>query len=148
MRVVLQRVARARVSVAGEQIATIGPGLLVLAGVGRGDPPDHAERMAAKIAGLRIFPDDAGKMNLALTDTGGSALVVSQFTLYADVRKGRRPSWTGAEDPAVAEERVEALAEALEALGIHVGRGRFGADMAVELVNAGPVTIVLDAESL
>jgi D-aminoacyl-tRNA deacylase len=148
VRVVLQRVARASVSVDGEQIASIGPGLVVLVGVGRGDPPEHAERLAAKIAGLRIFPDDAGKMNVTLTDTGGSALVVSQFTLYADVRKGRRPSWTDAEDPPLAEGRVEALAEALEARGIPVGRGRFGADMSIELVNAGPVTIILDADSL
>jgi D-aminoacyl-tRNA deacylase len=148
VRVVLQRVARASASVDEEQIASIGPGLLVLVGVGRGDPPGHAEHLAAKIAGLRIFPDDAGKMNVALTDTGGSALVVSQFTLYADVRKGRRPSWTDAEDPPLAEERVEALAGALEALGIPVGRGRFGADMSIELVNAGPVTIILDADSL
>jgi D-tyrosyl-tRNA(Tyr) deacylase len=136
------------VSVGADQIASIGPGLVVLVGVGRDDPPEHAERLAAKIAGLRIFPDDAGKMNLALTDTGGSALVVSQFTLYADVRKGRRPSWTGAEEPSIAEERVEALARGLETLGIPVGRGRFGAEMAVELVNAGPVTIALDADSL
>jgi D-aminoacyl-tRNA deacylase len=148
VRVVLQRVARASVTVGGEQIASMGPGLLLLVGVGRGDPPEHAERLAAKIAGLRIFPDDAGRMNLALSDTGGSALVVSQFTLYAEVRKGRRPSWTHAEDPPIAEERVEALAKALEDHGIAVGRGRFGADMSVELVNAGPVTIILDADSL
>jgi D-aminoacyl-tRNA deacylase len=148
VRVVLQRVARASVSVDAEQIASIGPGFLVLVGVGRGDPPEHAERLAAKIAGLRVFPDDAGKMNLALTDTGGSALVVSQFTLYADVRRGRRPSWTDAEDPPVAEERVEALAKALEAFAIPVGRGRFGAHMEVELVNDGPVTIVMDANWL
>jgi D-tyrosyl-tRNA(Tyr) deacylase len=145
VRVVLQRVTRASVGVGGEQIAAIGNGLLLFVGVGRGDGPEDAERLAAKIATLRVFADADGKTNLDITDAGGEALVVSQFTLYGDVSKGRRPSWTAAEDPPLAEERVEALAAGLESRGIAVSRGRFGADMAVELVNDGPLTLVLEA---
>ena len=128
-------------------VSSIGPGLLLLVGVGRGDPESHVEALAEKVANLRIFADAEGKMNLALADVGGELLVVSQFTLYADLRKGRRPSWTGAEDPAVAAERVEAFARAVEARGIRVARGTFGAHMQVELVNDGPVTIWLDADA-
>jgi D-tyrosyl-tRNA(Tyr) deacylase len=148
MRVVLQRVARATVSVDGRTVASIGRGLLLLVGVGHGDPDDHATRLADKIAGLRVFEDGDRKMNLALSDVQGEALVVSQFTLYGDVRRGRRPSWTAAEEPSAAAERVEAFARALEARGLRVQRGEFGAHMEVELLNDGPVTLVLDAEHL
>jgi len=144
MRVVLQRVSRAAVSVGGEVVARIGPGFLLLVGAGREDLEDEPDRLADKIANLRVFADAEGKMNLALTDVGGEVLVVSQFTLYGDVRKGRRPSWTGAADPGQAAERVEALARALEARGLKVGRGVFGAHMEVDLLNDGPVTLVLD----
>jgi len=148
MRVVLQRVSRAAVSVGGEVVARIGPGLLLLVGAGREDLEDEPDRLADKIANLRVFADAEGKMNLALADVGGEALVVSQFTLYGDVRKGRRPSWTGAADPGPAAERVEALARALEARGLKVGRGVFGAHMEVDLLNDGPVTLVLDGAGL
>jgi D-tyrosyl-tRNA(Tyr) deacylase len=148
MRVVLQRVAHATVAVAGERVAEIGRGFLLLVGAGREDLEDEPERLAEKIANLRVFADDAGKMNLALRDVGGEVLVVSQFTLYGDVRKGRRPSWTSAADPEAASARVEALARALEARGLQVGRGVFGAHMEVELLNEGPVTLVLDAAEL
>jgi D-tyrosyl-tRNA(Tyr) deacylase len=145
MRIVLQRVARARVTVDGAVVGQIGRGLLLLVGVGRGDPPEEAEALAAKVATLRVFEDAAGKTNLALTDVGGEVLVVSQFTLYGDVRGGRRPSWTDAEDPDVAAERVEAFARALEQHGLTVARGVFGAHMAVDLVNDGPFTLLLGA---
>jgi D-tyrosyl-tRNA(Tyr) deacylase len=148
VRVVLQRVQRASVTVQDEVVASIERGLLLLVGVGRGDPASHAQRLATKIAGLRVFEDDAGKMNLALADVDGEVLVVSQFTLYGDVRKGRRPSWTGAEEPGLAAQRVEALALALESQGIRVQRGVFGAHMQVDLVNDGPVTLTLDAGHL
>jgi D-tyrosyl-tRNA(Tyr) deacylase len=144
MRIVLQRVARASVTVAHERVAAIGPGYLLLVGIGADDPDGEAEPMAEKVANLRLFADAEGKTNLALADVDGEALVVSQFTLYADTRKGRRPSWTDAAEPAVAAERVEAFASALEARGIRVGRGVFGAHMEVELVNDGPFTLVLD----
>jgi D-tyrosyl-tRNA(Tyr) deacylase len=129
----------------GDVVSSIGPGLLLLVGVGRGDPESHVGALAERIANLRIFSDVDGKMNLSLIDVAGEALVVSQFTLYAHLRKGRRPSWTDAEDPSVAAERVEAFARALEARGIRVARGVFGAHMQVELANDGPVTIWLDA---
>jgi D-aminoacyl-tRNA deacylase len=148
VRVVLQRVSRASVSVSGEEVSAIGRGFLLLVGVGTGDPPGEEARLAQKIATLRVFSDADGKMNLALADVGGEALVVSQFTLYGDIRKGRRPSWTGAEEPAAAAGRVEAFASALEDLGITVGRGVFGADMQIELLNDGPVTLTIDAVDL
>lgn len=144
MRVVLQRVLRASVVVDGGTIAAIGRGYLLLVGVGRGDPADEPERLAEKIVNLRLFADDHGKTNRSLADVDGEVLVVSQFTLYAGLRKGRRPSWGEAEDPAVASERVEALAAALEARSVRVGRGVFGATMEVELLNDGPFTLVLD----
>ena len=144
MRVVLQRVARAAVSVDGAEVARIGPGLLALVGSGREDGPDEPGRLADKVATLRIFADDAGKMNRSLEDVDGEVLVVSQFTLYGDVRRGRRPSWTEAADPGVAAERVEAFARALEDRGRPVRRGVFGAHMEVDLLNDGPVTLVLD----
>ena len=148
MRVVLQRVAHASVRVDGSAVASIGRGYLLLVGIGADDGPGEAERLAEKIAGLRVFADAEGKMNLALADVGGEALVVSQFTLYGDTRKGRRPSWTAAADPGVASERVEAFARALETQGVpKVGRGVFGADMQVDLRNDGPVTLVFDTAS-
>jgi D-aminoacyl-tRNA deacylase len=148
VRVVLQRVLRASVTVDGEHVSEIGRGYLLLVGVGRGDPTDEPERLAEKIVNLRLFADDDGKTNLSLAEVNGEVLVVSQFTLYADLKKGRRPSWVEAEDPTVASERVEALAAALEARGVRVGRGVFGAMMDVELLNDGPFTLVLDAASL
>jgi D-tyrosyl-tRNA(Tyr) deacylase len=144
MRVVLQRVARASVTVDGELVARIGPGLLLLVGVGRNDADDEPGRLAEKVANLRVLADDEGRMDRSVIDAGGEVLVVSQFTLYGDVRKGRRPSWTAAADPGVAAEGIEAFASALEARGLTVGRGVFGAHMAVELLNDGPVTILLD----
>jgi D-tyrosyl-tRNA(Tyr) deacylase len=147
--VVVQRVARASVRVDGDPVASIGRGFLVLVGIGADDAPGEPERLAEKVAGLRVFADDEGKMNLALADVAGEALVVSQFTLYGDTRKGRRPSWTAAAEPGIAAERVEAFARALEAQGVaKVGRGVFGAHMEVELLNDGPVTLVLDAASV
>ena len=148
MRIVLQRVAHASVTVHGDRVAEIGRGYLLLVGVGRGDPGDDAEKLADKIVHLRLFADDQGKTNRSLADVDGEVLVVSQFTLYADLSKGRRPSWGEAEDPAIASERVEALAAALEARDVRVGRGVFGATMDVELLNDGPFTLVLDGASL
>lgn len=148
MRVVLQRVLRASVTVDGERVSEIGRGYLLLVGVARGDPADEPEKLAEKIVHLRLFADEDGKTNLPIGGVDGSILVVSQFTLYADLRKGRRPSWGDAEDPAIAAERVEALAEALEARGARVERGVFGAMMDVELLNDGPFTLVLDGSSL
>lgn len=148
MRVVLQRVLRASVAVDGERVAAIGRGYVLLVGVGRGDPVEEPERLAEKIVHLRLFADDDGKTNLSLADVNGEVLVVSQFTLYADLRKGRRPSWGDAEDPAIASERVEALAAALERRGARVGRGMFGAKMDVELLNEGPFTLVIEGSSL
>ena len=148
MKIVLQRVRSASVSVEGEQVAAIGRGYLLLVGVGKGDPADEPPRLAEKIATLRLFADAEGKTNLSLSDVGGEVLVVSQFTLSADLRKGRRPSWGEAEEPEVAAERVEALATALEGLDLQVRRGVFGASMAVELVNDGPFTLVLEGSRL
>jgi D-tyrosyl-tRNA(Tyr) deacylase len=148
MRVVLQRVLRASVTVGGERIAEIGRGYLLLVGVGRGDPPEEPARLAEKILSLRLFADEEGKTNLPLAGVDGEILVVSQFTLYADLRKGRRPSWGHAEEPEIAAERVGALAEALEAHGVRVERGVFGAVMDVELLNDGPFTLVLEGSSL
>ncbi len=148
MRVVLQRVSSASVSVDGAEIASIGPGLLLLVGVAEGDDQAEAQRIAGKCAEMRIFADGEGKFNRSLIEKGGSALVVSQFTLLADVRKGRRPSFTGAARPEVAEPVCEAFAEALSSLGIPTQRGVFGAHMEVALVNDGPVTVVLDSEEL
>ena len=148
MRVVLQRVRRASVTVDGEPVASIDRGYLLLVGIGSRDADDEVERMAEKVANLRLFADRDGKTNLALSDVGGEILVVSQFTLYADLRKGRRPSWTDAAPPDVASERVEAFARSLEARGLTVSRGVFGAHMDVELLNDGPFTLVLDASSL
>jgi D-tyrosyl-tRNA(Tyr) deacylase len=141
VRAVCQRVSLARVRVAGEVVGEIGPGLCILLGIARGDA--ETERLAGKIARLRIFPDDEGRFDRSLLDTGGEALVVSQFTLLADTEKGNRPSFTAAAPPEDAEPLYEQFCADLVALGIRVERGVFGASMAVELVNDGPVTIVL-----
>ncbi len=144
MRLVIQRVSRAGVRVAADNVAEIGLGLLVLVGVGRDNAEDETEWLAGKVFNLRIFEDDEGKMNRSLLEAGGEILVVPQFTLYGDVRRGRRPSWAAAADPDVAEQWVEALCAALEALGATVRRGAFREHMEVELVNDGPVTILLE----
>jgi D-aminoacyl-tRNA deacylase len=148
VRVVLQRVARASVSVDDDVIASIGPGLLLFVGVGHDDGQGDAQRLADKIATLRIFPDQRGVMHRSIADVAGQALVVSQFTLFADLSRGRRPSFSAAADPVVAAPLVEAFAGALQQRGMQVARGRFGADMQVDLVNDGPVTLVLDSSSL
>lgn len=148
MRAVIQRVSQAAVAVAGQQVAAIGAGLLVLLGVEKGDTLKEAEYLAEKTAGLRIFEDSAGKMNLSLLDCGGAVLVVSQFTLLADCRKGRRPSFSAAESPALAEPLCEDFVACLRQQGLIVQTGRFQAEMAVELVNEGPVTILLDSQRI
>jgi D-tyrosyl-tRNA(Tyr) deacylase len=148
MRLVLQRVSRASVSVDGATVAETGAGLLVLVGVAEADDAQLASRLAQKTAEMRIFNDADGRFNLSLLDTGGEALVVSQFTLHADLRRGRRPSFIAAARPEAAEPLVEAYAGTLEALGVRVARGRFGAHMDVSLVNDGPVTIIVDSEDL
>ncbi len=144
MRALLQRVSEASVSVDGEVVGRCGAGLLILVCAMPGDDEATAEKLAAKIAKLRIFQDDEGRMNLALKDTGGGALVVSQFTLAADTSRGNRPGFSGAADPETAERLYEAFAKSLAALGPEVETGRFGADMKVSLTNDGPVTIWLD----
>jgi D-tyrosyl-tRNA(Tyr) deacylase len=144
MRALLQRVTRASVRVGGEEAGAIGPGLLVLLGVGHDDDDAMARALAGKVANLRIFRDEAGLTNRSLVDVAGSALVVSQFTLFADTRKGRRPSFLGAAVPELAEARYEVFARALEEIGVPVQRGRFRTEMHVELVNDGPMTVWLD----
>lgn len=148
MRVVVQRVSRAAVRVDGATVGEIGAGLLALVGVTEGDGEAEAERLADKIAGLRIFSDVEGRFNESIAETGGAVLVVSQFTLISDVRKGRRPGFTRAARPEQAEPLVERFASHLEAAGVPVARGRFGAEMEVALVNAGPFTIVIDSAEL
>ncbi|HMI21725.1 MAG TPA: D-aminoacyl-tRNA deacylase [Gaiellaceae bacterium] len=143
MRAVVQRVLRARVVVRGETVGAIGPGLCVLLGVALDDSGENAERMAAKIARLRIFENDAGKFDLSLLDIEGEVLVVSQFTLNADTSKGNRPSFSDAAPPEQAEPLYEAFCRALSELGLRVETGVFGTRMQLELVNDGPVTLVL-----
>jgi D-tyrosyl-tRNA(Tyr) deacylase len=145
MRTVLQRVREARVTVDGRLVGAIGAGLVALVGAGAGDTETDADWTARKIAELRIFEDDAGKMNRSAEETGAAVLLVSQFTLYADTRKGRRPSFTGALAPELAAPLIERVAAALRARGLTVETGAFGANMDVTLVNQGPVTIVLDS---
>lgn len=145
MRAVLQRVSQARVRVDNETVGEIGPGLLVLLGVGQGDSEADARYLAEKSAALRIFEDGEGKMNLALAESGGAALVVSQFTLYADCRKGRRPGFSGAAPPDEANRLYLFFVAQLRALDLTVATGVFQADMQVELVNDGPVTMLLDS---
>ena len=148
MRALLQRVSRAHVVVENQVVGAIGHGFLVLLGIGQSDGEAQVQTLAEKIVHLRVFEDDEGKMNRSLLDIGGEALVVSQFTLYADVRKGRRPSFTSAAPPALAEPLVERFKETLVGYGLKVEGGIFGAHMAVELINDGPVTIWLDSEQL
>jgi D-tyrosyl-tRNA(Tyr) deacylase len=145
LKAVVQRVERARVLVGGEVRSEIGAGLCILLGVARGDDAAAAERLAGRVARLRIFENDEGRFDRSLLDIGGAALVVSQFTLLADTAKGNRPSFTDAAPPEEAEPLYERFFEVLRALGLEVGTGVFGARMQVELVNDGPVTILLDA---
>ncbi len=146
MRAVVQRVSEAHVEVEGEVVGRIGLGLLVLLGVGQKDTREDAEYLARKIVALRIFPDAEGRMNLSLKEVGGEVLLVSQFTLYADTRKGNRPSFLQAAPPDQGRRLYEAALEALLALGVHVETGVYGAHMRVHLVNDGPVTLLLDSE--
>jgi D-tyrosyl-tRNA(Tyr) deacylase len=148
LRALLQRVSRAEVRVDGGRIGAIDRGLLILLGIGPGDDEAVAGALAAKVASLRIFADAAGLTNLSIGEVGGAALVVSQFTLFADARKGRRPSFVGAAGPVLGERLYESFCDSLAAAGVPVERGRFGADMEVELVNEGPFTIWLDTKEL
>ncbi len=148
MRLVIQRVSQASVTVEGNEVSRIGRGLLVLVGVERGDGKDAVRFCAEKIAGLRVFEDEDEKMNLSVMDIGGEALLVSQFTLLGDVRKGKRPSFSAAEAPEAADGLYRELCEAVEAFGVPVKRGVFRAHMDVALVNDGPVTVLLDSGRL
>lgn len=144
MRALVQRASRAAVRVDGEVVGEIGPGLCVLVGVTHGDDEEIASRLAAKVWSLRIFDDDDGVMNASVGEVCGSVLVVSQFTLYGDTRRGRRPSWGAAAPAALASSLVSVFADELRALGATVAAGRFGAHMEVDLVNDGPVTLMLE----
>lgn len=144
MRAVVQRVSEASVSVGQETVGRVGRGLVVLLGIGRGDDESKARQLADKVANLRVFPDDSGKFDRSVLDIGGEVLVVSQFTLLADTRRGRRPSFTEAAPPEVAEPLVEHFVEALRNSGLAVATGRFRQSMLVRICNDGPVTIVLD----
>lgn len=144
MRVVVQRVSQASVVVDQHVVGQIGPGVALLVGVTHGDTHEQAGWLARKVAGLRIFEDSQGKMNASLLDVGGAALVISQFTLYADARKGRRPGFSDAAGPEVAEPLVDAFAQTLRGCGVQVESGVFGAHMLVEIHNDGPVTILLE----
>lgn len=146
MRAVVQRVSRAEVRVEDASVGAVGPGLLVLLGVGQGDTSEEVQLLAEKIVQLRIFSDADGKFNLSVLDVGGGVLAVSQFTLFADTRRGRRPSFISAAPPDVAAPLVEHFMEAVRAGGVSVAGGRFGAHMEVEVVNDGPVTIILDTD--
>jgi D-tyrosyl-tRNA(Tyr) deacylase len=146
MRAVVQRVKRAQVTVEDHLVGSVERGLLVLLGAGAGDGPADLDYVVDKIVNLRIFPDDAGKMNRSVLDVAGGVLIVSQFTLYGDARSGRRPAFVGALEPVAARDLYERALSAVQAAGVaHVAHGKFGADMAVELVNDGPVTILLDS---
>ena len=148
MRSVIQRVTRAEVRVDGESVGRIERGFLILLGVAHGDTEQEAQQLSRKIARLRLFPSEAKPIDRSLLDVGGAALVVSQFTLHGDVRKGNRPSFVGAAEPTVAEELYAGFCELLRAEGVAVETGRFGAMMDVELVNDGPVTLILDTDTL
>ena len=145
MRALIQRVTSASVAVGAEEVGRIAEGFCVLVGVTHDDSPAVAEKLATKVANLRVFDDDAGVMNRSLLDTGGAALVVSQFTLYGETVRGRRPSWIAAARPEAAEPLVDSFAESLRRIGVPVATGRFRADMRVSLVNDGPVTLLLEA---
>jgi D-tyrosyl-tRNA(Tyr) deacylase len=145
VRLIVQRVSRSEVRVDGKLVASGGPGLLILVGIGVGDGEDEPGKMADKVYHLRIFEDDEGKMNRSLADVGGDVVVVSQFTVYGDTSRGRRPSWIRAAPPEVADARIEQFAAALAALDVPVQTGVFRAHMEVELVNDGPVTLILEA---
>ena len=147
MRALLQRVSHASVTVEDTEIGSCGPGLLILVCAMQGDTPPKAEQLAGKISKLRIFTDDAGKMNRSILDTSGSALVISQFTLAADTSRGNRPGFSAAALPEVGARQVGAFARELEILGVSIAQGQFGADMKVALVNDGPVTIWMDTEA-
>jgi D-tyrosyl-tRNA(Tyr) deacylase len=146
VRVVIQRVAEASVTVDGSIVGQIGPGMLALVGIEEADTREDVGVAAGKLTGLRIFGDDAGKMNLSVGDTGGSVLVVSQFTLLGDVRRGRRPSFTSAARPDHAKKMVERLVDEIRSAGIETSTGVFGEHMSVELVNDGPVTLVIEVK--
>lgn len=146
MRALLQRTSGARVRADGDVVGEVGPGLVVFVGVGPADTEAVADALARRITELRIFRDDEGRTNRSLIDAGGEALVVSQFTLFADTRRGRRPGFTGAAPPEQADRLYRRLASTLATLGVRVATGRFGAEMAVELVNDGPFTIWLDTD--
>ena len=146
MRALLQRTTRAEVRVDGEVVGAIGPGLVILLGVGPDDTPQVAEDLARRVTELRLFRDDAGRTNLSLIDIGGAVLAISQFTLYADTRRGRRPGFTGAASPDLAEDLYRQFVAALRTLDVPVEMGRFGNEMAVELINDGPFTIWLDTD--
>jgi D-tyrosyl-tRNA(Tyr) deacylase len=145
MRAVVQRVSRANVVIAGDTVGDIGSGLVILLGIAHADTPAQAQWLAEKVAGLRIFNDAEGKMNRDLVEVGGAMLIVSQFTLYGDCRKGKRPSFIDAASPSIAIPLYETIINSVKALGIRVAEGRFGADMKVELVNDGPVTLIVDS---
>jgi D-tyrosyl-tRNA(Tyr) deacylase len=147
MRVVLQRVSGARVRVDGSVVASIGPGLVLLVGVEPEDTVQDVRAVIDKVVNLRVFSDDAGRMNLSIGDTGGEVIVVSQFTLLGDVRRGRRPSFTGAAAPEVAAPLIDEMVEGFRQVGITTGSGTFGATMEVELVNEGPVTLVFSVRN-
>lgn len=148
MKAVLTRVNSASVTIDGEVVGKIGKGFLILLGVGPNDTPDHCKYLAQKALGLRIFEDENGKMNLGLDQVDGQVLVVSQFTLYGNCRKGRRPSFTEAAPPALGEALYEQFLKECDALGYPPQHGRFGADMKVESINDGPVTLIMDTEQL
>lgn len=148
MRAVVQRVVRGSVLVEGKNVGQIGHGMVVLLGVGREDGPDDARYLAGKIANLRIYEDEQGKMNLSLLDTGGAALVVSQFTLYGDCRQGRRPGFSGAAPAGAGRELYEVFVAEMRELGVEVATGVFQSHMQVEIINDGPVTMMLDSKKL
>jgi D-tyrosyl-tRNA(Tyr) deacylase len=145
VRLLIQRVSRSQVTVRGEVVASGGPGLLILVGIGDRDAEDQPRKMAEKVAKLRIFEDQDGKMNHSITDVGGDIVVVPQFTLYGDTSRGNRPSWIHAAQPEIASAKVEEFASALRVLGLNVRTGAFREHMEVELVNDGPVTLMLEA---
>lgn len=148
MRAIIQRVSSARVTVANEIVGIIGPGMVVLLGIGQGDTPQQIEQIGRKILELRIFDDESGKPNISLRDSGGAVLLISQFTLYADTSRGRRPGYSHAAPPALAAPLVDLLATFLRDNSISVETGRFGAEMQVALVNEGPYTLILDSDTL